>query len=38
MLKPYLKRIFEIMEVLGKETVVERLSNAISHIKSKKGT
>jgi len=29
--------IFEIMEVLGKETVVKRLSNAISHIKSKKG-
>jgi glutamyl-tRNA synthetase len=29
--------IFEIMEVLGQETVIKRLSNAISHIKSKKG-
>ncbi len=28
--------MFEIMEVLGKEMVVKRLSNAISHIKSKK--
>jgi len=27
--------IFEIMEVLGQETVIKRLSNAISHIKSK---
>jgi glutamyl-tRNA synthetase len=30
--------IFEIMEVLGQETVIKRLSNAISHIKSKKAT
>ena len=37
MLKPYLKRIFEIMEVMGQETVIKRLSDAISHIKSKKG-
>jgi len=29
--------IFEIREVLGQETVIKRLSNAISHIKSKKG-
>jgi len=29
--------IFEIMEVMGQEMVVKRLSNAISHIKSKKG-
>ena len=29
--------IFEIMEVMGQETVIKRLSNAISHIKSKKG-
>jgi glutamyl-tRNA synthetase len=29
--------IFEIMEVMGQETVINRLSNAISHIKSKKG-
>ena len=29
--------IFEIMEVLGQEMVIKRLSNAISHIKSKKG-
>ena len=29
--------IFEIMEGLGQETVIKRLSNAISHIKSKKG-
>jgi len=28
--------IFEIMEVMGQEMVVKRLSNAISHIKSKK--
>lgn len=28
--------IFEIMEVLGRETVVKRLSDAVSHIKSKK--
>ena len=27
--------IFEIMEVLGKETIVKRLSDAISHIKTK---
>lgn len=30
--------IFEIMDVLGQEMVINRLSNAISHIKSKKGT
>ncbi len=29
--------IFEIMEVMGQEMVIKRLSNAISHIKSKKG-
>jgi len=29
--------IFEIMEVLGQEMVIRRLSDAISHIKSKKG-
>jgi glutamyl-tRNA synthetase len=29
--------IFEIMEVMGQETVIKRLSNAIPHIKSKKG-
>jgi len=28
--------IFEIMEVMGHEMVIKRLSNAISHIKSKK--
>ena len=28
--------IFEIMEVMGQEMVIKRLSNAISHIKSKK--
>jgi len=28
--------IFEIMEVMGQEMVINRLSNAISHIKSKK--
>ena len=28
--------IFDIMEVMGQETVIKRLSNAISHIKSKK--
>jgi len=28
--------IFEVMEVLGKETVGKRLSDAVSHIKSKK--
>lgn len=28
--------IFEVMEAMGKETVIKRLSNAISHIKSKK--
>jgi len=28
--------IFEIMEVMGQEMVIQRLSNAISHIKSKK--
>jgi len=30
--------IFEIMEVMGQEMVIKRLSNAISHIKSKKIT
>jgi glutamyl-tRNA synthetase len=30
--------IFEVMEVMGQETVVKRLSNAISHIKAKKDT
>ena len=30
--------IFEIMEVMGKEMVIKRLSNSISHIKSKKGS
>jgi glutamyl-tRNA synthetase len=30
--------IFEIMEVMGQEMVIKRLSNAISHIKSKRGT
>jgi len=30
--------IFEIMEVMGQEMVIQRLSNAISHIKSKKGS
>jgi len=29
--------IFEIMEVMGQEMVIKRLSDAISHIKSKKG-
>ncbi|UCF72915.1 MAG: glutamate--tRNA ligase, partial [Deltaproteobacteria bacterium] len=29
--------IFQIMEVLGQEMVIKRLSHAISHIKSKKG-
>ncbi len=29
--------IFEIMEVLGQEMVIKRLSDAVSHIKSKKG-
>ncbi len=29
--------IFQIMEVLGREMVIKRLSHAISHIKSKKG-
>jgi glutamyl-tRNA synthetase len=29
--------IFEIMEVLGQEMVIRRLSDAISHIRSKKG-
>jgi glutamyl-tRNA synthetase len=29
--------IFEVMEVMGQEMVIKRLSNAISHIKSKKG-
>jgi glutamyl-tRNA synthetase len=29
--------IFEIMEVMGQDMVINRLSNAISHIKSKKG-
>jgi len=28
--------IFEVMEVLGRETVLERLANAISHIRGKK--
>jgi DNA polymerase III gamma/tau subunit len=37
MLKPYLKRTFEIMDVMGQEMVIKRLSNAISHIKFKKG-
>ena len=36
MLKPYMKRIFEIMDILGQEMVIKRLSNAISHIKAKK--
>jgi len=27
--------IFEIMEVMGQEMVIQRLSNAISHIKNK---
>ena len=30
--------IFEIMEVMGQVMVIKRLSNAISHIRSKKGT
>jgi glutamyl-tRNA synthetase len=28
--------IFEVMEVLGKETIIKRLSDAIFHIKAKK--
>ena len=28
--------IFEVMEVMGQEMVIKRLSNAISHIKSNK--
>jgi len=30
--------IFEIMEVMGQEMVIQRLSDAVSHIKSKRGT
>jgi len=30
--------IFEVMEFMGQEAVIKRLSNAISHIKFKKVT
>jgi len=36
--KTFSPGIFEIMEVMGKEMVMERLSEAISHIKAKKNS